>query len=195
MQRKPKKTRKGNFTTPFTSIRLKSKVSDLLENISSKSSYENISKEYEGILSKKWALRITFKNNPDLFYISFKDKSLGRLTARAKGYWEACKYFKENAHPEFQMEWDYSARLKEAVSKRMPMFDKYSLKGKVPIPELMKHLNVSFHCSVCGKHNFTYEDYKIGKCFIVEGEGDMNVFTKGYVLCYDCHRKYMGKHN
>ena len=193
MPKEPKKTRKGNFTTPFTKIRLKSKANDLLENISNTSSYEGFSKEYEGILSKKWALRITFKDDPELFYISFQDKSLGRLTARAKGYWEACKYFRESFHPDFLVKRDYDVKLKNAVSKRMPMLDKYSLKGKIPIPELMKHLNVSFHCSVCGKETFTYEDYKVGKCFIIEGEGDMNVFTQGLILCYNCYKKYTGK--
>jgi hypothetical protein len=74
---------------------------------------------------------------------------------------------------------------------RLQELDKYALKGIVPIPEILRVLDVSMPCSVCKKGNFNYSDYKEEKCFIIEGEGNLNPFTKGYLLCSECYKKYI----
>lgn len=79
--------------------------------------------------------------------------------------------------------------MKQARTKRIYEFDKYGENGKVPIPMLMKELDIKFACSNCHKQVFSYTDYEAGRCFIVEGEGDTNEFTEGRVLCYYCHKK------
>ena len=70
-----------------------------------------------------------------------------------------------------------------------PPFDKYASDGKVPIPELMRYFNISFPCSFCGQHDFTLQSYEARTCHIIEGEGDLNVFTRGYIACNDCFKK------
>lgn len=184
MPRKPKKTKKGSFTTPFTSTELKKYSERLRTDISIKSSNE-IAKP------KMAAFKITFKDQPDLVFISFQPKELGKATTRARARWSACKYFKDSMHPSFQKRDDCKAELRQTVTKRIHDFDKYGTRGKVPIPELMKHIGATFPCSICGKDNFNFEDYKIGRCFIAEGEGDINPFTDGLILCYNCYKKYI----
>ena len=77
---------------------------------------------------------------------------------------------------------------------RIKELDEYGLKGEiVPIPALLKATGISLPCSVCGKGKFEYSDYIDGKCFIIEGEGNLNPYTKGYILCYDCYQKYLNK--
>lgn len=125
---------------------------------------------------------ITFKNIPDIACVVFAKNKF-------KGLWKGCKFFKEQMHPLF-MGSSSDDQLKQSKAKRVPELDKYVHDKKIPIPELMKHLNFTFPCSACGQDNFTYKDYEIKRCFIVENEGDLNDFTKGYVLCYNCFKKY-----
>lgn len=129
--------------------------------------------------------KVTFVDDESLLYIAFaKNKD------RAKGI--AVKYFKENFHPDFCGRL-WRDRYNKARATVVHEFLPYEKEQLVPIPELMKVLGVTFPCSACGKDNFTYEDYKTGRCFLMEGEGNLNVFTKGFVLCYSCYRKFMGE--
>ena len=72
--------------------------------------------------------------------------------------------------------------------RRLQQLDSYADEGKAPIPELLK-AGITLRCAHCHKRAFTYSDYIEGRCFVYEGEWDMNFFTKGFVLCYDCKRK------
>ena len=149
--------------------------------------YADLQKEYEDLVRKKnlkkhRAFKVTFKDSPDLLYFTFT-----KSRDYAKG--EAVKYFKENFHPSF-MGRGWRKQYLKAVGARVPALDKYNITGKVPIPELMKHLNISFCCSVCGKEVFSYSDYEKKKCYFVEGEGDLNEHTSGLILCYNCYKKY-----
>ena len=149
--------------------------------------YKNFKEEYENLARKKraknrQAYKVTFRDHSDLVYFTFaKNKD------RAKG--EATKYFKENFHPSF-MGRGWREEYKQARGVKIPELDKYGEKGRVPIPELMKYLKVSFPCSICGNYAFQYSDYEKGKCFIIEGEGNINEITEGIILCYDCYKKY-----
>ena len=134
------------------------------------------------------AFKVTFKDQPDLIYIAFK-----RL--REQAIWEACKYFRDSFHLDFQRDKGYSSEMKQSHAIRVPELDEYGKKGKVPIPVLMKVLDIRFPCSHCHKQVFTYKDYEAGRCFIIEGEGDTNEFTKGRILCYYCYKKIVEKPN
>lgn len=148
--------------------------------------YEDFQKDYESILrknkSRKRAFKVIFKDQPDLLYLTFS-----KSRDKAKG--EAVTYFKNNFHPAF-IGRSWRNEFGQARAYQVPELDKYSKEGKVPVPDLMKYLDASFCCSVCGNHTFKYSDYENGRCFVIEGEGDINEITKGIVVCYDCHRKY-----
>lgn len=127
------------------------------------------------------AFLVTFTNHDQLLYIAFtetKDK------ARA----EAQRYMRDMFYPLESIN-KCPIKLSETRAARAKNLDKYKEESKIPIPELMK-LDVTFPCSCCGKDNFDYKDYEIGRCFIIEGEGDLNFFTKGMVVCYECKNKY-----
>lgn len=178
MQRRTYKTGRtsGSFKTPFTSIDL----SDLSETTEDRKNREEMLRKK---LSKGNCYKVTFKDQENLVFISFQ-----KTPEKARS--EACLYFRDNFYPSFMdtgMEEEYMV----STAHRLQAFDKYSIECKVPIPDLMKELKATFPCSVCGKDNFNLQDVEIGRCFIVEGEGDLNPFTKGYVLCYDCYKKYI----
>ena len=171
MQKKKSEVATGSFKTPFTEI-----------------SKATIEKKFKPIKKnpdfnpEKRAFLTLFKNQPNLAVILFKPD-------RAKARWGSCKYFREQLHPDFLTKKDYDSAMYQTITKRIPQFDKYHKEEKVPIVELMKVLGATFNCSCCGKKQFKYENYEAGQCFILEGEGDLNDFTKGLVLCYDCYRK------
>lgn len=152
-------------------------------------SYKDFNEEYMKMLLKAnlkktpRAYKVTFKNNPSLVYISFKAQ-------RKSALWEACEYFKNNMHPDFLV--DFIKMLSSSRGYRIQNLDKYAQEGRAPIPELLKNAKITLPCSVCGKYSFTYEDYIHDKCFIVEGEGDMLPYTKGYILCYHCFKRHIG---
>ena len=153
-----------------------------------KENFKSIQKEYERILHKEIqkenkAYRVIFDNHPELLFVTF-------CRDRGAAKWQAAKYFKSIFNPFFTGE-NYRTGMLYSHAYRCAELDKYALEGKVPIPELLRVLDVSIPCSVCGKYDFTYSDYEKVKCFIVEGEGDSNPFTKGYILCTDCYKKYM----
>lgn len=124
---------------------------------------------------------VRYSNAPELFFITFTSNRY-----KAKG--NATKFFRDNMHPLF-IEGQWRHQHVNARACLHPDFDKYNEEMKVPIPELMK-INLSFPCSICGKGNFKYKDYEYKACFIIEGEGDLNPFTKGYCVCRDCFNKY-----
>ena len=169
MRKKIAKADTGCFSTPFTASNIKHLINEK----------ERVKK------SQKKAYLTAFKDHPELAVVVFSEN-------RAAARWTGCKYFKEECHPDFLKRNDYQWELYHTVTKRTPEFDKYLKEEKVPVAELMRVLNASFNCSVCGKHSFKFEDYVNGRCFILEGEGDLNNFTKGLVLCYSCYRKIIG---
>ena len=126
------------------------------------------------------AYTVTFKDDPSLFYIAFTENRY-----KAKG--KATMYFRDVImHPDFiGKEWKKKFLLCRYKSR--PELDQYA-ETKVPIPEVLK-LGVTIPCSFCGKHYFTLDDYEKKRCFIVEGEGDINCFTRNLLACYDCYKK------
>ena len=190
MPKKPRKTKWNKPSkNPLNNLNLKSfyEETKAKEKVR-QDSYRKIQKEYERILHKEIqgrnrAYRVVFKNHPDLLYIAF-------CSNRGSAKYQASRYFKSIFHPFFTGE-DYSKEMLQCHAYRMQELDKYSIKGLVPIPELLKATDTTISCSVCGKGKFNYSDCSQGECFIVEGEGNLNPFTKGYLLCYDCYKKYI----
>lgn len=132
-------------------------------------------------LETVFAYKVEHDSDKSLFFITWaKNKE------RAKR--DCYYYFRDNFHPAFTGKANWSEYL-HLRPKRIPEFDKYSKEKQVPIPELLK-IGLSIPCSLCGKHTFELKDYDNNRCFIIEGEGNMNSFTKGLLLCYDCKKKY-----
>lgn len=147
--------------------------------------YKELQQEYSEILRKKknkgTPYKVTYKTVPDIAYIVFtthKDKAKGIAT----------KFFKESYHPQFMGRLWREQHL-QARTQVIREFKKYSDTGKIPIPALMQVTGFTFPCSVCHQHNFNYEDYENKKCYVIEGEGDLNEFTLGYILCPECYRR------
>lgn len=150
--------------------------------------YKELQKEYLGVLKRSQkkgdkAYKVTFKDHSDLFYIAFSEN-------RGNACYRASRYFRDIFHPFFTGD-NYRKEMLNSKAHRCPQLDKYYVEEKVPIPKLMEVLNAQFPCSVCGKGKFNYSDYINDRCYIIEGEGDLNPFTKGYILCYDCYKKYI----
>ena len=150
--------------------------------------YKDIQEEYKKFLCKtkgigEKAYRITYKDQPDIFCVVFVEN---KNKAKSAGY----KYFKDSFHPYFTCN-SYFHISKNCRMKRCPDLDKYWKTGKIPIPDLLKATGRKLPCSVCGKDHFDYSDYEIGRCFVLEGEGSINSFIDGYILCYECYRKYI----
>lgn len=184
MQRRVHKTNRGttgSFKNPFASVDLSKYTKP---QVNAELAY---GESFKSQAHKGKAYKVLFKDHPDLIYISFKGN-------RDKAIYEGCKYFRDNFYPTFMGE-GLMEEVTKAQALRVPELDKFAGDRKVPIPDLMKIMGFTFPCSVCGEHNFTYELYEIGACFIVEGEGDLNAFTSGYVLCYDCYKKYIQSSN
>ena len=148
--------------------------------------YAFFKNEYDNFASqtldghRKKAYLVTFTDIPSLCYIAFEHSK-----NKARGV--AVMYFRD-FHPDF-MDGLWKKRFLHAQRKRVPAFDKYSYSGKVPVMELLKR-GMSFSCGVCGKDNFTYGDIQIGRGFVIDDGFEMNPFTKGFVLCYHCYKKY-----
>lgn len=145
--------------------------------------YIELENNYKTLAQKRQpkCYTITYKSVPDALYVAFGTKD------KCKG--EATKFFRDNFHPAF-MGKAWKKLHPEARAIRQPQLDKYYKEKKVPIPEVMK-LGATFPCSICGKENFTLKDYENKRCFLVEGEGDTNPFTSGYVVCHNCYKKYI----
>lgn len=131
----------------------------------------------------KKAYVITCVNDNTIFYIAF---ATYKTRDGAKN--EAFKYFENEVfHPRFIGK-DRFNMYHLLRRNRCAMFDKYAEEGKVPITEILR-LGVTMPCCFCGKHNFTREDFEKKRCFYVESEGDLNVYTKGLLACYECFKK------
>lgn len=176
-----KSNRKHTAKRPNTSLFLSFEDFDFSDFVKP---YKELQEEYKRLemerLSKGTPYVVTYTSVPDIMYLVFaknKDKAKGIAT----------KYFKENFHPDFVGKGWRTQHLKSRT-KVIPEFKKYSQTGKVPIPDLMKILNLTFPCLCCHDHNFNYQDYENGKCYVIEDDGyDLNDFTKGYVLCRECY--------
>lgn len=146
---------------------------------------KKLEQEYKEILKRRniygVAYKVTFTKHPNLLYLSFK-------ATNEKARWDASNYFQKSYCPDF-IGSKTKDILTESRAHRIPELDKYAIKGVVPIPELMKKLNMTFSCYACGKHHFTYEDYCKNLCFIVEDESNQMPFANGFVLCYKCHKR------
>ena len=179
-----KSQRKSGLPKPRWEDPFEQKFSNLDEFLNP---YLEFSEELEEVLhtfkkrnvDKAYVVR--YKNAPELFFITF-------VPNRYKAKGNATKFFRDNMHPLF-LEGQWRHQHMNARARLYPEFNKYVEEKKVPIPALME-IKLSFPCSICGKGNFTHKDYKNGACFVVEGEGDLNPFTKGLCLCRDCYNKY-----
>lgn len=190
MPKKPKYSKwEKPSSNPLNNLNLSSYLNpEKEEKTEKKDTYNKLQKEYERILHKEIqrenkAYRVVYLNHPDLLFITF-DRNRGNAK------WQAAKYFKSIFNPFFTGE-SYRQEMLNSRAYRIPEFDKYANKGVIPIPELLRVLDISMSCSVCGKGCFTYTDYKEERCFIIEGEGNLNPFTKGYLLCSECYKKYL----
>ena len=133
----------------------------------------------------KKAYLVYFKDDDNKVFIAFS-KSKDQCKH------QAVKYYRDNFYPGFENSKQREERFQEARRKRLPELDVYAEEGKVPIPVLLK-LGFEFPCASCGKDNFTYEDYENKRCFIIEEDVDMNVYTKGVILCYSCYKRLIGE--
>jgi hypothetical protein len=190
MPKKPKKARwKKPSNNPLNNLNLsdytepKKKIKKVKED-----TYKNLEDEYKRILHKELqrgnrAYRVIYKDHPDLLYVAFKPN-------RASAKYESARYFRDTFNPFFTGE-DYRQQMLNGRAYRVQELDKYASKG-IPIPELLRVLDITMPCSVCGKDRFSYSDYREEECFIIEGEGNLNPFTRGYLLCHNCYKKYIG---
>ena len=148
---------------------------------------KKLEQEYKEILERRnihgVAYRVIFTKHPNLLHITFK-------STNSKARWDASNYLYKSLCPDFIGN-EMKDILTESRAYRIPELDKYAIKGVVPIPELMKKVDMTFSCYACGKHHFTYEDYCKNLCFIVEGESNQLPFANGFVLCYKCHEKLL----
>ena len=134
-----------------------------------------------GETEKLKAYLVRFVDHPEYLYIAF---ALTADKARA----QAQRYIRDTFYP-FHTINGCPVSLYETRTKRMPSLDEFKHTGKIPIPNLLK-AGMTLKCGACGKYEFDYSDYKAKRCFIVEGEGDLNPYTNGYIFCHDCYNKY-----
>lgn len=147
-----------------------------------KAEYEKMKEER--IHKENKAYVVTYTHMPSLLYICFTS---GRY--KAKG--NATKYFRDMGVDTFgKKEWYVTHT--NARARRVPEWDKYYKDERVPIHEILK-LGGVLSCSLCGEGSYTYKDYEDKVCFVVEGEGDICEYIKGYVLCYNCYKKLGGE--
>ena len=155
--------------------------------------YEELKKKYNRALyfiKKKdyqQAYVVTFTDDPNLFFIAFATRK-----KRDKVRYAAIKYYHLQNHPDFITRSQTNGKYKYARRHRCPDFDIYAEEGRVPVSEIMR-IGVPIPCCYCRQHQFTYEDYLAKKCYAIEDEGNLNIFTKGIVLCRDCYKKLFGE--
>lgn len=152
------------------------------------SEYEKLSSVQRKKRKEPVAYLVWFKDRPELNYISFQvetNKRIDRARDRARA--EANKYLR-NTYPEFTAKQSYYDIYMMSRGRRMPQFDKYYATKRVPIKELMK-VGFTYSCAFCHEHKFSIEDYENHRCFIMDGDGAINPFTQGVLLCYNCYKK------
>ena len=149
--------------------------------------YEELKVDYEKVYKQLFsngkAWKVVYTKRDNLVAVVF-------AKTQHKATWKAVKYFRENCEPEFIGK-GYDQNLKFMKTHRIPELDKYSEENKVPVYALMKALKKTYKCHICGQHNFDYYDYQLGKCIVLEGEGDTDTYTKGVVVCKECQQKYL----
>lgn len=140
--------------------------------------HQNVQKEHR-------AYRIVYKNHPELFYLAFKH-------SRESAKYESAMYFRNMMNPFFTGE-GYREEMLNSRAYRLRELDKYAFEDcRVPIPELLRSVDVSMPCSVCGK-SISYEDLENKHAFIIEGEGNTAPFIRGHLLCHKCYKRYLEK--
>lgn len=155
--------------------------------------YEELKKDYSRALyfvKKKevgQAYIVTFTDDPNLFFIAFAP-----CKKRDKVRYAAIKYFHLQNHPDFITRSQTNGKYKYARRHRCPDFDRYADEKIVPVSEIMR-IGVPIPCCYCRQHQFTYEDYLAKRCYALEDEGNLNVFTKGIILCRNCYEKLFGR--
>ena len=130
---------------------------------------------------KTRAYLVTVEGHPEYMYISF-------ARDRNKAESDALHYIRDRFYPLEKIS-RCSITFQDLKGKRAPEFDKFKASGKIPISALMKS-GINFSCSCCGNYLFNYDSLKTKQCFIIEGEGEINPFTQGIVVCYSCYKKY-----
>lgn len=180
MSRKQHKRRKKR-ECPNTSSSFKDINMNGYEEDKGKDPVNSFLEKLKRSVPQKKAYKVLYRDNPKLLYFTFAET---RELAATKAFY----YFRNSGYPEFIGKYD---EYFEGRGYRVQELDKFSAEGKVPIPNLMQHLGVTFPCSNCGEHDFSYNDYKKGECYIIEGDGDLNEFTKGFILCHKCYKKYI----
>ena len=130
---------------------------------------------------KAW--KVVFTDIKDLYFITFQSN-------REQARWDACDFFRKTMHPQFLDKGWWRRCYDNSRALRAQAFDKYAKDGFIPIPAFLKE-GFTLPCSVCGKGNFSYSDYEKGRCFILEGEGNILPYLIGCILCYDCYKKYI----
>ena len=153
--------------------------------------YRTLMESYGELLEKPKGKRlkafvVKYLDHSDLNYVCFYTEQMKKNTKI-----EASKYFRDMLYPTFQ-KGGCKKEMHRSRYYRVPEFDKYAKTKKIPIPDLMQVLNMKFSCSLCGAYSFSYEDYLNKKCYVIEGDGDINPFTEGIILCYDCYKRVQG---
>lgn len=148
--------------------------------------YEELAKAYNDLYfikkqRMKQAYIVTFVDDPTLIYVAFSTNK-----EKSKVKYKAVKYFKDMMHPQFMSDESVGERFKAARPRRYPDFDKYVETERIPILELMR-LGIRFPCTHCGKGAFNRQLVNLKQAIIIEGEGNLNPFTEGIILCKKCY--------
>lgn len=130
----------------------------------------------------KKAYITTTKEYPDFYYLVF-------VNTRTQAEYVTAKYLSENFYAGFENATSDVSKCHKVHCRRVFELDKYYDVGRVPIPELMKN-GIVFKCMSCNTHKFDYSSYEAHACYIFEGEGNPIDYAEGFVLCYDCAKKY-----
>ena len=150
--------------------------------------YINVQKEYAKILQMhkhriaEKVFLVTYVGIPDIMYIAF-------ATNRDKARGIATKYFRDNFHPMFINNGWRTAHT-QGRGIRCPQLDKYIPLKKIPVQEILKlKPEITVPCRVCGQGDFNSKSIENKACFVLDEE-DLNVFTKGIIVCRDCFKKH-----
>lgn len=128
------------------------------------------------------AFLISFKGHPELTRLTFG-------VSRSQAKYNACTYYLKSSHPLFPNDEARKAFFYSANSKRIPELDKYAKEKVVPVLDFIKYTGLKVPCGICGKHEFSYEDYENSRCFLLKGEIVFDSVTTDAIVCYECKRK------
>ena len=131
--------------------------------------------------TKAKAYKVFIMKSPDETCLMYGEN---KGQARYRG----AKYFRDTMHPQFP-KCSTGEILGKVMAHRVPDLDKYALKERAPIPDLLKS-GFILQCEGCHNRQFRYEDYEGKRCFVFEGDGNPIAYAEGFILCYDCAKKY-----